>query len=197
VGSARDDLTWAREEPTGPEHDDKIQMAPRPNFCILSFILKILTFGPQDGVNLSSVDPEVGAVSYGAEVTCLDAVAYSAEVLPQFHADADVAPTWQLPRYHRPQRRAIMLYIAQRVSSRALVLSLSLYLSLSLLPLPRSPLPPHLSVSTGGEGSGLPRSPLPPHLSVSTGGEGSGKTASLEDDIWGLGGGVREVTCTV
>jgi hypothetical protein len=54
------------------------------------------------------LDPLLGAIGYGAEVTQLGAIAYGAEVRATLaHLDA-VAPTWHRARRHRSWRRARM-----------------------------------------------------------------------------------------
>jgi hypothetical protein len=54
------------------------------------------------------LDPLLGAIGYGAEVTQLGAIAYGPEVRATLaHLDA-VAPTWHRARRHRSWRRARM-----------------------------------------------------------------------------------------
>jgi hypothetical protein len=48
-------------------------------FCILTLLLKKITFGPPE-ILFASLDPMLGAIACGAEVTQLGATAYGAEV---------------------------------------------------------------------------------------------------------------------
>jgi hypothetical protein len=55
---------------------------------------------------MSFLDPLLGAVACGAEVTQLGAVAYGAEVCAALAQTDVVAPTWYRARRHRSWRRA-------------------------------------------------------------------------------------------
>jgi hypothetical protein len=55
---------------------------------------------------MSFLDPLLGAVAYGAEVTQLDVIGYGAEVRAALAQTDVVAPTWYQDRRHRSWRRA-------------------------------------------------------------------------------------------
>jgi hypothetical protein len=55
---------------------------------------------------MSFLDPLLGAVAYGAEVTQLGAISYDAEVRAALAQEDVVAPTWYRARRHRSWRRA-------------------------------------------------------------------------------------------
>jgi hypothetical protein len=53
---------------------------------------------------MSFLDPLLGAVAYGAEVTQLGAIGYGAEVRAALAQTDVVAPTWHRARRHRSWR---------------------------------------------------------------------------------------------
>jgi hypothetical protein len=55
---------------------------------------------------MSFLNPLLGAVAYGAEVTQLGAIGYGAEVRAALAQTVVVAPTWYRARRHRSWRRA-------------------------------------------------------------------------------------------
>jgi hypothetical protein len=55
---------------------------------------------------MSFLDPLLGAVAYGAEVTQLGAIGYGAEVRAALAQTDVVEPTWYRARRHRSWRRA-------------------------------------------------------------------------------------------
>jgi hypothetical protein len=55
---------------------------------------------------MSFLDPLLGAVACGAEVTQLDAIGYGAKVRVALAQTDVVAPTWYRARRHRSWRRA-------------------------------------------------------------------------------------------
>jgi hypothetical protein len=55
---------------------------------------------------MSFLDPLLGAVACGAEVTQLGAIGYSAKVRAALAQTDVVAPTWYRARLHRSWRRA-------------------------------------------------------------------------------------------
>jgi hypothetical protein len=55
---------------------------------------------------MSFLDPLLGAVAYGAEITQLSAIGYGAEVHAALAQTDVVAPTWYRARRHRSWRRA-------------------------------------------------------------------------------------------
>jgi hypothetical protein len=61
------------------------------------------------------LDPLLGVIAYGAEVTQLGAIGYGAEVGATLAQTDDVAPTWYQARRHRSWRRA--WFCTQRLSS--------------------------------------------------------------------------------
>jgi hypothetical protein len=64
---------------------------------------------------MSFLDPLLGAVAYGAEVTQLGAIGYGAEVRAALAQKDVVAPTWYRARCHRSWRRA--LFYTESLSS--------------------------------------------------------------------------------
>jgi hypothetical protein len=64
---------------------------------------------------MSFLDPLLGAVACGAEVTQLGAIAYGAEVRASLAQTDVVAPTWYQARRHRSWRRA--LFCTENLSS--------------------------------------------------------------------------------
>jgi hypothetical protein len=64
---------------------------------------------------MSFLDPLLGAIAYGAEVTQLGAIGYGAEVAATLAQTDDVALTWYRARRHRSWRRA--RFCTQRLSS--------------------------------------------------------------------------------
>jgi hypothetical protein len=56
---------------------------------------------------MSFLDPLLGAVACGAEVTQLGAIGYGAEVRAALAQTDVVAPTWYRARRHRSWRRAL------------------------------------------------------------------------------------------
>jgi hypothetical protein len=50
---------------------------------------------------MSFLDPLLGAIGYGAEVTQLGAIDYDAEIRAALAHSAVVAPTWHRARRHR------------------------------------------------------------------------------------------------
>jgi hypothetical protein len=56
---------------------------------------------------MSFLDPLLGAVAYGAEVTQFGAIGYGAEVRAALAQTDGVAPTWHRARRHRSWRRAL------------------------------------------------------------------------------------------
>jgi hypothetical protein len=74
---------------------------------------------------MSFLDPLLGAVAYGAEVTQLGAIVYGAEVRAALAQTDVVAPTWYRARRHRSWRRApfcTKTCLAQLVKYKALKL---------------------------------------------------------------------------
>jgi hypothetical protein len=59
---------------------------------------------------MSFLDPLLGAVAYGAEVTQLGAIGYGAEVRAALAHLERVASTWHRARRHRSWRRARLCY---------------------------------------------------------------------------------------
>jgi hypothetical protein len=59
---------------------------------------------------MSFLDPLLGAIAYGAEVTQLGAIGYGAEVRAALAQPGRVAWTWQRARRHRSWRRARLCY---------------------------------------------------------------------------------------
>jgi hypothetical protein len=59
---------------------------------------------------MSFLDPLLGAVACGAEVTQLGAIGYGAEVRVALAQMDVVTPTWYRARRHRSWRRALFLY---------------------------------------------------------------------------------------
>jgi hypothetical protein len=55
---------------------------------------------------MSFLDPLLGAIAFGAEVTHLGAISYGAEVRAALARSNAVAPTWHRARRHRSWRRA-------------------------------------------------------------------------------------------
>jgi hypothetical protein len=55
---------------------------------------------------MSFLDPGLGAIAYGAEVTQLGAIGFGAEVRAALAQPDVVAPTWHRARRHRSWRRA-------------------------------------------------------------------------------------------
>jgi hypothetical protein len=55
---------------------------------------------------MSFLDPLLGVVAYGAEVTQLGAIGYGAEVRAALAQTDVVTPTWYRARCHRSWRRA-------------------------------------------------------------------------------------------
>jgi hypothetical protein len=55
---------------------------------------------------MSFLDPLLGAIAFGAEVTHLGAISYGAEVRAALARSNAVAPTWYRARRHRSWRRA-------------------------------------------------------------------------------------------
>jgi hypothetical protein len=55
---------------------------------------------------MSFLDPLLGAIGYGAEVTHLGAIGYGAEVRVALSQPDDMAPTWQRARRQDLWRRA-------------------------------------------------------------------------------------------
>jgi hypothetical protein len=64
---------------------------------------------------MSFLDPLLGAIAYGAEVTQLGAIGYGAEVAATLAQTDDVALTWYRARRHRSWHRA--RFCTQRSSS--------------------------------------------------------------------------------
>jgi hypothetical protein len=72
---------------------------------------------------MSFLDPLLGDIAYGAEVTQLGAIGYGAEVGAALAQTDDVTPTWYRARRHRSWRRARFCYkgfLAQLVERKAL-----------------------------------------------------------------------------
>jgi hypothetical protein len=57
---------------------------------------------------MSFLDPLLGAIANGAEVTQLGAIGYGAEVCVTLAQTDVVAPTWNRARRHRSWRRALL-----------------------------------------------------------------------------------------
>jgi hypothetical protein len=73
------------------------------------FFRKKFTFRPKKNL-IVILDPLLGAIGYGAEVTQLGAIAYGAEVRATLaHSDV-VAQTWHRARRHRSWRRARLCF---------------------------------------------------------------------------------------
>jgi hypothetical protein len=64
---------------------------------------------------MSFLDPLLGAVACGAEVTQLGAIGYGAEVRAALAQTDVMAPTWYRARRHRSWRRA--LFCTKNLSS--------------------------------------------------------------------------------
>jgi hypothetical protein len=64
---------------------------------------------------MSFLDPLLGAISYGAELTQLGAIGYSAEVRATLAQTDIMEPTWHRARRHRSWRRA--LFCTENLSS--------------------------------------------------------------------------------
>jgi hypothetical protein len=64
---------------------------------------------------MSFLDPLLGAIDNGAEVTQLGAIDYGAKVRAALAQTDIVAPTWRRARRHRTWRRA--LFCTQNLSS--------------------------------------------------------------------------------
>jgi hypothetical protein len=75
---------------------------------------------------MSFLDPLLGTVAYGAEVTQLGAIAYGAEIRASLAHPDVVAPTWHRARRHRSWRRArsynYKACLAQLVEHKSLIL---------------------------------------------------------------------------
>jgi hypothetical protein len=79
-------------------------------FVFWPFFGKKYTFEPYK-ILIAFLDPLLGAIACGAEVTQLGAIGYGAEVRLRWHNPDAVALTWHRAWRHRSWRRARLCYL--------------------------------------------------------------------------------------